>query len=146
MGNIFFGLAILCFVIALLLPNSKSDSATNPPPPPPDAEYVFKKDKFTLASSEPVITRSREELLEQCKQEFKLAEMIMMHRQINMSMTKSLEKIYKDEQFSEELKNLAKNAVVIAQDEDRYAIASNRQQAIEKFATDAQKNCLKFNN
>lgn len=144
MGNIFFGLACLCFVIAILLPNSESGKATKPLPP--DADYVFKKDKSPLASSEPVITRSREELLEQCKQEFKLAEMIMMHRQMNMPMIKSLEKIYKDEQFSEELKTLAKNAVVIAQDEDRYVIASNRQQAIAKFATDAQKNCLKFNN
>lgn len=143
MGNIFFGLACLCFVIAILLPNSESGKATKPLPP--DAEYVFKKDKSPLASSE-VITRSRDEVLEQCKQEFKLAEMIMMHRQMNMPMIKSLEKIYKDEQFSEELKTLAKNAVVIAQDEDRYVIASNRQQAIAKFATDAQKNCLKFNN
>lgn len=143
MGNIFFGLACLFFVIAILLPNSESGNATKPLPP--DAEYVFKKDKSPLASSEPVITRSREELLEQCKQEFKLAEMIMMHRQMNMSMTKSLEKIYKDKQFSEELKNLAKNAVAVAEEEKRYAIQSNRIEAINKFANTALKDCLKFN-
>lgn len=69
----------------------------------------------------------------------------MTNHQINIPMIKSLENIYKDPQFSEELKAVAKNAVVIAEEEDRYLIQSSRSQAIEKFANDAQKNCLKFN-
>jgi hypothetical protein len=143
MGNVIIIILCVVFIVSAFLapPSNQTPEA----PPPPDANYVFKKEKLVQPSSEAVATPSREEILVQCKKEYDLAKIIMTNHQINIPMIKSLENIYKDPQFSEELKAVAKNAVVIAEEEDRYLIQSSRSQAIEKFANDAQKNCLKFN-
>lgn len=141
MDKIIVLLACVFFVLSLLAPSK----TTTTDKAPPDANYVFKKHKTDSPSSEAVATKTKEELLTQCKQEYELAKVIMTNRQTNVPMIKSLEKIYNDPQFPEELKLVAKNAVAIAEEEKRYTIQRNRIKAINDFANTAQKDCLKYN-
>lgn len=141
MTNFLIVFLCVCFALSLL----DSSQKTKTTEAPPDAAYVFKKPKTAQPSSEAVVAKPYEDVLVQCKQEYELAKIIMTNRQTNMPMLKSLEKIYKDPQFSDELKSLAKNAVAIAEEEKRYTIQSNRIKAINNFANTAQKDCLKFN-
>jgi len=113
-------------------------------PAEPQIVYAFQK-PTTAASSEPVAKLSKDELLVRCKQEYDLAKTVMEHRQIKVSPTKSLELIYKDPKLPSDLKDLAKNAVVMVQDSDTYLIQANRVQAIQAFAEATRTACLKYN-
>lgn len=123
----------------------KSTTSTIDSNVPPQHDYIFKTPQSVQSSSEPITVKSREEILTQCKIEYKLAKMIMDHRQMNYSMVRSLDLIYKDSTIPDNLKDLAKNGVILVQNTPVFAIRSNKYKAISEFANKTQQQCFQAN-